>query len=86
MSSPRRRWSAETGYRQIEEVRPWTTSIDLTSRLMLFYPSLFTYNTWAVVPQGGGRPTDITLSSVVHVAVLISCNIAGVPFDPSDPG
>ena len=30
----------------------------------------------------GTDPADITLSSVVHVAALISYNITGVPFDP----
>ncbi|MDE0525648.1 MAG: hypothetical protein OXI27_03515 [Thaumarchaeota archaeon] len=74
-------------YRQIEEVRPWMTSFDLTFRLILFYTSLFMYNTWAVERRREwADPADITLSSVVHVAVLISCNIAGAPFDPGDPG
>ena len=42
-----KRWDVKTGYRQIEEVRPWTTSRDLAFRLMLFYTSLFMYNVWA---------------------------------------
>ena len=84
----RRRWGIETGYRQIEEVRPWTTSRDLAFRLMLFYTSLFMYNMWAIErSREGADRADITLASLVHVAVLIIlCNIAGVPFDPGGPG
>ena len=84
----RRRWGIETGYRQIEEVRPWTTSRDLAFRLMPFYTSLFMYNMWAIERRRkGADPADITLSSIVHVAVLVLlCSIAGVPFDPGGPG
>ena len=84
----RRRWGIETGYRQIEEVRPWTTSRDLAFRLMLFYTSLFMYNMWAIERRRkGADPADITLSSIVHAAVLVLlCSIAGVPFDPGGPG
>ncbi|MCG8531376.1 MAG: transposase [Desulfovibrionales bacterium] len=83
----RRRWGIETGYRQIEDVRPWTTSRDLAFRLMLFYTSLFMYNMWAIERrQKGANPADITLSSIVYAAVLISCSVAGVPFDPGGPG
>jgi len=80
----RRRWGIETGYRQIEEVRPWTTSRDLAFRLMLFYTSLFMHNMWSIERRREeADPADITLASLVHVATLIiSCNIAGVPFDP----
>ena len=84
----RRRWGIETGYRQIEEVRPWTTSRDLAFRLMPFHAPLFMYNMWAVERRRkGADPADITLSSIVHVAVLVLlCRIAGVPFDPGGPG
>ena len=73
---------------QIEEVRPWTTSRDLAFRLMLFNTSLFMYNMWAIErSREGADRTDITLASLVHVAVLIiSCGIAGVPFDPGGLG
>ena len=54
---------------------------------MLFHTSLFMYNMWAIerCREEAGR-ADITLASLVHVAVLIiSCSIAGVPFDPGGP-
>lgn len=83
----RRRWGIETGYRQVEEVRPWTTSRDLAFRLMLFYTSLFMHNMWAVERRGEGTdPAEITLQSVVHEAGLVSHRIAGMPFDPGGPG
>ncbi|MDE0090691.1 MAG: hypothetical protein OXP12_04975, partial [Thaumarchaeota archaeon] len=42
------------------------------------------HNMWSIERRReGADPADITLASLVHVATLIiSCNIAGVPFDP----
>ncbi len=84
----RRRRGIETGYRQIEEIRPWTTSRDLTFRLMLFYTSLFMYNMRAVERRrDGANPADITLESIVCMAASITLrDVAGVPFDPGGPG
>lgn len=84
----RRRWGIETAYRQVEDVRPWTTSRDLAFRLMLFYTSLFMYNMWAIERRrDGANPVDLTLESIVHVAALIILRgIAGMPFDPGGPG
>ncbi len=84
----RRRWGIETGYRQIEEVRPRTTSRDLAFRLMLFYASLFMYNMWAIERRrNGANPADLTLESIVCMAAsIVLRDVAGVPFDPGGPG
>ena len=44
----RKRWGIETGYRQVNEIRPRITSRDATFRMILFYTALFLYNMWAV--------------------------------------
>ena len=44
----RKRWGIETGYRQVNEIRPRTTSRDATFRMILFYTALLMYNMWAV--------------------------------------
>ncbi len=84
----RRRWGIEAGYRQIEEVRPRTTSRDLAFRLMLFYASLFMYNMWAIERRrDGANPADLTPESVVCMAAsIVLRDVAGVPFDPGGPG
>ena len=56
------RWGIETAYRQIEEVRPWTTSRSATFRMILFFASLFMYNMWAVEhAKRGTDPREATL-------------------------
>ena len=81
----RKRRGIETGYGQIEDVRPWT-SRDPAFRLMLFY-SLFTHNMWAIERRGEGtNPAEITPASIVRLAALIILHDNGVPVDPDGPG
>ncbi len=68
----RHRRGIETGYRQVEQVRPGTYSRDYLFRMMLFYVALFVHNMWAIerhraaVPPG--RATLRTVTSAAAVA------------------
>ena len=84
----RLRWGIETAYRQIEEVRPWTTSRSATFRMILFFASLFMYNMWAVEhAKRGTNPREATLKALAYSAALVAvCSIIERPFDPGGPG
>lgn len=84
----RRRWGIETAYRQVEEVRPWTTSRSGTFRMILFFTSLFMYNMWATEhARRGTDPREATLRALAYSAALAAaCNIIKHPFDPGGPG
>jgi len=83
----RRRWGIETAYRQVEEVRPWTTSRDATFRMILFFASLFMYNMWAVErAKRGVNPGEATLRALTYLAAMAAAGrITGCPFDPGGP-
>lgn len=83
------RWGIETGYRQIEQVRPKTYSRNNLFRNLMFYVSLYIHNMWAVVRSGVKAPKKLTLRMVInataHMALLdVVC--AGVPYDPGGFG
>lgn len=84
----RRRWGIETAYRQIEEVRPRTTSRSATFRMILFFASLFMYNMWATEhARRGTDPREATLKALTYSAALVAVgSIIGRPFDPGGPG
>ena len=87
----RMRWGIETAYRQIEEIRPWTTSRKSQYRAILFYTSLFAYNMWAIARiQKGIRQKEMTLRYVADlVFMILFTNIhkdMTFPIDPGDPG
>lgn len=84
----RLRWGIETAYRQIEEVRPWTTSRSAAFRMILFFASLFMYNMWAVEhAKRGTNPREATLKILVCSAALVAiCNTIERPFDPGGSG
>ena len=84
----RRRWGIETGYRQIEEVRPWTTSRDAKFRMILFFASPFMYNMWAAEhARKGADPMEMTLKALAYSTVLVAiCNVAERPSGYAGPG
>ena len=85
----RRRWGIETGYKQVEQVRPRTTSRNASFRAIMFYVSLFMYNTWAVEQYRTDSSYDrVTLALVAYaaaMAALESCRIVGQPYDVGGP-
>ena len=83
----RRKWGIETAYRQMEEIRPWTTSRSATFRMILLFASLFMYNMWAVEhARKGTNPREATLKALAYSTALVSvCNIIERQFDPSGP-
>ena len=87
----RMRWGIETAYRQIEEIRPWTTSRKSQYRAILFYTSLFAYNVWAIARiQKGIRQKEMTLRYVADlVFMILFANLhkdMTFPIDPGGPG
>ncbi|MCG8530438.1 MAG: transposase [Desulfovibrionales bacterium] len=86
----RGRWGIETGYRQIESVRPWTTSRDDAYRRFLFAFALFLYNMWAIErARAGARLGNITLRMLARMALAVARQrLPAVPDDPGgrDPG
>ena len=85
----RRRWGIETGYKQVEQVRPRTTSRNASFRAIMFYVSLFMYNAWAVEQYRADSSHDrVTLALVAYaaaMAALESCRIVGQPYDVGGP-
>ncbi len=81
----RRRWGIETGYKQVEQVRPRTTSRNASFRAVMFYVSLFMYNTWAVEQYREDSSYDrVTLALVAYAAAMAAlelCRIVGQPYD-----
>ncbi len=85
----RRRWGIETGYKQVEQVRPRTTSRNASFRAIMFYVSLFMYNTWAVEQYRADSSYDrVTLALVAYAAAMAAlelCRIVGQPYDVGGP-
>lgn len=79
----RLRWGIETGYKQIEEIRPWTTSRDEAYRMLLFHVSVFMLNMWALERvKKGVNPREMTLRTLVEAtARIIVSQIANIPTD-----
>ena len=86
----RSRWGIETGYRQIEQVRPRTASRDHSFRMILFYASLFMYNVWGIARYREDRCRGmLTLAIMAYIAArtaLDACRITGIPYDPGGYG
>ena len=85
----RRRWGIETGYKQVEQVRPRTTSRNASFRAIMFYVSLFMYNTWAVEQYRADSSYDrVSLALVAYAAAMAAlelCRIVGQPYDVGGP-
>ena len=85
----RKRWGIETGYRQVEQVSPKTTSRDASYRMMLFFVSLFLYNMWSIerhrADSRAGRVTLNVMVNTLAIVALDACSISGVPPDPGGP-
>ncbi len=87
----RYRWGIETGYRQVEQVRPRTYSRDHLFRMMMFYVALFVHNMWAIERHRAAVPPGrmtlrIVISAAAAVAVLQETVGVGVPYDPGGQG
>ena len=85
----RRRWGIETGCKQVEQVRPRTTSRNASFRAIMFYVSLFMYNAWAVEQYRADSSYDrVTLALVAYAAAMAAlelCRIVGQPYDVGGP-
>ena len=79
------RWGIETGYKQVEQVRPRTTSRNASFRGIMFHVSMFMYNAWAVEQYRTDSNYDrVTLALVAYataMAALELCRMAGQPYD-----
>ena len=79
----------ETGYKQVEQVRPRTTSRNASFRAIMFYVSLFMYNVRAVEQYRADSSHDrVILALVAYAAVMAaleSCRIVGQPYDVGGP-
>ena len=83
----RKRWGIETGYRQIEEIRPRTTSRDDVFRMMLFYTALLFYNLWTVERQEYTSYGMLTLKLMVSLSAMIGIGkLIEFPYDPGGYG
>ena len=83
----KKRWGIETGYRQIEEIRPRTTSRDDVFRMMLFYTALLFYNLWTVERQEYTSYGTLTLKLLVSLSAMIGIGkLIELPYDPGGYG
>ena len=73
----KKRWGIETGYRQIKQIRPRTTSRNHLIRILLFYVSLFMHNMWTILKDKSYG--TITVRILLGAAAMIA--ITGVPND-----
>ncbi len=66
-------------------MRPRTTSRNASFRAIMFYVSLFMYNTWAVEQYREDSSYDrVTLALVAYAAAMAAlelCRIVGQPYD-----
>lgn len=80
----RNRWRIEIGYRQMESIRPWTTSKVPAYHFLLFLASMFMHNMWEFERTSADvDKSEMTLKSLVENAV--NSALAMVP-DIGDPG
>ncbi len=83
----RKRWGIETGYRQIEEIRPRTTSRDDVFRMMLFYTALLFYNLWTAERQEYTSYGILTLKLMASLSAMIGIGkLIEFPYDPGGYG
>ena len=80
----RKRWGIETGYRQIESIKPWTNSDDEVYRVILFFVAMFMHNMWALArAKKGVNPRDMPLLALLEVmSEMVRDRIRGIPIDP----
>ena len=80
----RRRWGIETGYRQLEQFRPRTSSRNHLFRIFLFFISIFMRNMWALTRYDEVTHSSITMRQMigtVMVCALEYIRIVGMPYD-----
>ena len=64
------RWQIEIGCRQVESIRPWTTSKNPAYHLLLFLAAMFMHNMWAFLRVSNDvNVKEITLKELVKWTV-----------------
>lgn len=79
----KRRWGIETSYKGYEQMRPWTTSTDLSVRIFLLFFPFVMYNAWIITnyivekryPHPSNNNTDGRPLCPLGLFAIIFCDI-----------